>query len=218
MPNAKHAKGGGHPGPRPRTFLAWMKNARPEKVLLLLADGEEETLVVLNRDGRPRYADTISTIETLGAVQVKALNKSGETTGVWELPRPAIAPPPPPGHEPDAADSETVRELKTFAHLLADAHRESKEALVRVVDLQTRHFAEERRAFSSTLLTMDRAMARMQRLSARVRPGDDEDDEPGDGEGDSFMSSLIAPMIQRAVSKEMGAAAPAAEANGKAKP
>ena len=216
-PKSIPRKGGTHPGPRPRTFLSWLKSAQPSKVRLELADGDEKTLVVLERDGRPRYRDTIATCESLGALRVEGLNAEGETVGLWDLPRPDARPQGPSPYAAAEGDTETTRDLKAFAMLLADARRESTDALVRVVDLQTKHFAEERKAFSSTLVSMDRAMQRMQRLTGRYRVASPEDPDEGEpAEGEESLVQALGPMLQQAIASAVAGPGQHPDANGAA--
>jgi hypothetical protein len=189
------------PGPPPRTFMRWLKTTAPVKLKLTLADEEERMLVVLERDGRPRYLETSRAVEALGAVQVEGLSAEGETLNVWTFRAPA---PPDPGYTPRDDDSEDQRLLKTFAHLLADSQREARAALVQVVELQSRHHVEDRKSFASILTSMDRAMGKMQRQVSRVRIATD-DDAAADTEadGDSGFMEMIGPLIQKAVARHV---------------
>ncbi len=110
--------------------------------------------------------------------------------------------------------------LKVFAHLLADSQREARGALVQVVELQVRHFSEERKSMASIMQSMERAMARMQRQVGRFRIATDE--EPGadgaDADTGGFdVMEMLGPLIAKKVRDAVGGhAAPETPKNGAA--
>src|SRR5271169_529448 len=162
---------GPKPGSRTKSFPAWLKAMAPAGLKIETADGDEKIVKVRKGTaGTVKWKELVETVEACGAVKVEALTDKDETVGVWEMPEaPATGEPDGHGYDPAEEDTGDERLLKTFAHLLADAHKLANEGLARVVGIQAQHFAEERKALSTTLLSMDRAMSRMQRISHSTR-------------------------------------------------
>lgn len=189
-------------GPRPKTFARWLRAVKPAKLIVETDDGDQVVKVPLSRVGTPRWKEIVETVASLGATKARAVDDKDAILGVWEFAEVSSAA---PGYTKDVRDTEDERLLKTFAHLLADAHRQSGERLCKVVELQGQHFAEERKAASSAMLSMDRAMQRLARQTARYRiASGDDDGEGGSEQDDSFLKDLVAPMVKRYMGEAMG--------------
>src|SRR5271170_431997 len=133
-------------GPSPESFLGWLRGLRKKsggairKLRVFTEDGEK--LIALQGKG---LESTVKLVEELGATKVEAIDGEGAMLGQWEFVDKAAPDEDEPGFKKDPADTEEERLLKTFAHLLADAHKQSTRQLVEVVGIQSRHFQEERR-------------------------------------------------------------------------
>lgn len=197
----------GRRGPQAKTLRAWLKGL-DAPTHIDVENAEEETVrvkVARDKTGQGRWTDTMSTIDALGPVKLRAFNADSEAIGVWTVPQ--RGDPAPLGHEADSDDDAATRSLKVFAHLLADAHRSSMAALERVVSVQSQHFAEERRAFSNTLVSMERMVSKASRQANRLRGLGEGDDEPSAPEPDALgdmIKEVVVPMVKSLMSKELG--------------
>jgi len=100
--------------------------------------------------------------------------------------------------------------MKTFAHLLADAHKSALEGLRNVVNTQSQHFAEERKAFANTMVAMERLVSKTSRMATRLRTlGLDENDggekEEKEDELLGMVKEVALPLIKGMVQREVGA-------------
>lgn len=219
MSNTKINATHGSRGPRPKTFQRWclqVTRRGAKKFRVTLGDGT--TKLVAHKSA----PDTARRIQDMTALKVEALDDEGAELGAWSFAADELELEPEPGYTKEEGDTEIERTLKTFAHLLADAHRLASHKLVEVVGIQARHFAEERK----NLLAMQLAADRMRRrLPARVRvaePNDgdeeDEEEETTEPQADNFMSDLLQPVIQRMVGQQLASLGTTtkAEANGAA--
>ena len=195
-----------------RTFEGWVssltkRETPPHHFVLELQDGESKMIgLTKSRSGSVLVAECVSTIETFEPVKVEAFSRdevSDEemSLGQWVFPKPVpaeesvtteqqeqsaipILSSPPPGYLPNPDDSEAVRMLKTFTHLLSDAYRSNAEASIslvrhnadanknmldamsRVMEMQANAFARERESIDRTVQTREK-LAKLN--AARVR-------------------------------------------------
>jgi hypothetical protein len=204
------------PGPRPKNLESWLRRmvkVHAEKIRCVLEDGSDRMVKVDTKGQQPRVASLQRAIEALEPAQLQALNADGDVLDVWnivdpdELAERAV-------YAKDDTDTKEERMLKTFALLLAEAHRAANKQLVEVVGIQSASFAEERRHLSGALQASDRLLSKMNKT--RVRVATDDAEEPDEGDS-SFLQSLIGPMLQRMMRDEATKAAAAPAANGNAK-
>jgi hypothetical protein len=203
-------------GSRSKTLGSWLRSIVPAYLMVEDEEGEERKVKVPTaKTGKLKVAQLTETIDSLKPEKATAYDKDGTVLGVWDFPdrKPEL-----PGYTASAADDKETRILKVFAHLLADAHRVAGARLESVVDIQAKNFAEERKAFASTLMSMDRMTQRLGRQVSRLRGGED-DGEGGREEEDTTVSD----MVKQALMSKVGAVmtettpAPGATSNGKAK-
>jgi hypothetical protein len=204
-----------------KSFPKWVRAVDPValRVEYETHEGDPQERVVKirhNKGGHPRHTEAIAAVESFRPLKCEALDENGDTLGVWDWPENYDAGEPtvaivegPPGHTLSGEDSEQERLLKVFAHILADAHKASAEAhrvaldkVAGVVEMQARHFADERKAMASQLLTYDRAFTRMQRdasrpTGVRVAVGDPglEAEEPEEIDADNGTNEVVNTMI-----------------------
>ena len=194
-------------GPKPKSFSGWVYSAAKrgaKRFRVHLADGSEKLVAHKNAP------DTARRIEPMTPTRVEALDDKDAELGQWTFPvEGSDEPDEEPGYTLSDDDSEQERMLKTFAHLLADAHKLSSRQLVEVVSIQSKHFAEERKNLLSLQLASERLFAKRLRLPPRLRVGDPSEDgeagEEGGGEteGDSWLQEMLAPYLQRMVASRI---------------
>jgi hypothetical protein len=136
-------------GPRPTRLVAWLRRmvkAQASRIRIVL-ENETEKMVSVDVKGRvPRVTALLRTIESIpSAERLEALLEDGSLVDVWRLEEGTDGASEVPGYAKDPDDTEPERLLKTFAHLLADAHKQASRQLVEVVALQSSSFAEERK-------------------------------------------------------------------------
>jgi hypothetical protein len=206
-------------GPQPSTFARWVlaaskRGAKRWRVHL----GDGSTKLVAHKNA----TDSARRMLAMQPARVEGLDDADAEVGEWTFPEEADAPDV-PGYLKEEDDTEEERLLKTFAHLLADAHRISSRQLVEVVSIQSRNFAEERKNLLSLQLASERLFAKRLRLPTRLRvagEGDEEgDDDERSGGNDTFMQDLLAPLVERMAGKMGGHVAEsiAGHANGETK-
>lgn len=194
--------------------------------LRLECDEGEKTVTVRKGDkgnrfttGATNWKELAATVEAYHPSRVEALDEGGDVIGVWAFPEPESEPTTiPAAYLAATTDTADVGTLKAFGAMLAEAHKQALNGLVGVVNLQSQHFAEERKAMSSALMNMDRIVQRSSRIAGRkVRVADpdeeddDRDEEPADTNG-AFVTELVTSMLKKQVAD---ATAPAT--NGAAK-
>lgn len=207
----------GKRGPRAKTFLSWLRSSAPARLKVETDEGEEHVVeVTTNKVGSPRWRDTEASVASLSPKRVHAMNDKGSILGVWNFAEAPAASADAPGYAPTASDSPESTMLKTFAHLLADAYKDQKNGFVAVIESMTKQASEDRKAFASTLTTMDRTMQRLARARYRVADAGDaaDENEPAD---DGGLAAVLGPIIQEGLRKHVGGAAAAEppKANGK---
>lgn len=212
------AKPGNMPrGPAPQSFGAWVRACARKgcRRFRVQTDSKEPKVVALKNANV-----TARLIETLEPLSVEALDDEGAILRVWEFAD--SSEPASPGYVKDDGDTEDERVLKTFAHLLADAHKEASKQLVQVVTIQSAHFAEERRSLMGLRTMNERLMAALSKKTARIRiaPPSADGEEPlvEEETDDSFLQELLRPMLMK-MAKTMASeeTATAAPQNGAAK-
>lgn len=196
----------GRRGPRPQTFAKWLRSLHAAKLSCETDDGEKIVKVPTNRAGAQRIADAVDTVGKLHPSRCSALAEDGDVLGVWEFEEPRAE--PAPGYTKDDKDTEEERLLKTFAHLLADAHKEASKAFVDAMRQMAQSFGDERKASASAMMAMDRTMQRLQRTTARFRIATPEGDDEPDEEPDTFLKDMLGPIVQRMVRDQVSGEAP----------
>jgi hypothetical protein len=206
----------GKRGPHPKTLRTWLRSLNPSTLTCETADEDKSVRVPRTGKGVGRWGELVDTLQSIGATRIEAVGDEGEVLGVWTEPAAIDAP---AGFAKDAADTEDERLLKSFAHMLSDAHKTALGALERVVDIQAKNFAEERKAFASTMQSMDRAMQRMARSTARYRiASGGEANEGGEDEGETqnaFVQELIESFVKGKARAAAADAGDEAAVNGK---
>lgn len=201
------------PGPRPQSVERWLRRVIKDGAVKVrcATDEGDKTLKVESKNSKPRVLHLLRTLEALAPTKLEALNADGDVLDVWEVPEEDVAV---PGYTKEDDDTKDERMLKTFAHLLADAHRQATKQLVEVVSIQSSAFGEERKHTSIAMAATERIVRRLQNGASRIRVATEEGEEGGD---ENFMAQLLGPLLQNAVREEVSrnvpAAAPAA-ANG----
>jgi hypothetical protein len=207
---------------KPRNFVAWLRGRGPQLASLKVtvrADDSEKT-VSLHKGGKGAQscAFTAKTVLALEPSKAEALDAEGSILGIFEFPDPEGDELEAPGYTHDPEDTNEERLLKTFAHLLADAHRTAINATASVVKIQAEHFAEERKGLQSSLYTLERMMQRSIRGN-RVRvasASDVEDDEPEDDSAfQGMLQQVLQGMAKKAVTQVIDAPASEGPVNGK---
>lgn len=211
--NSEH----GARGPAPKTFERWTAQANKrgaKRFKLMFADGT--TKLVAHKSA----PDSAKRIEAMRPVRVEALDEKDAELGAWTFPEEEPEPEE-PGYTKAEDDTEPERLLKTFAHLLADAHRQANRQLVETVSIQSRNFAEERKNLLSLQLASERLLAkRMRGGFSRVRVAEDGEGEGEEGEEqDNWLQEMLSPLLQRMVARHVadgtnGATATNGVANG----
>jgi hypothetical protein len=202
-------------GPQPQTFERWVLAAArrgAKRFRVHLADGSQKLVA------HKSAVDSAKRMTAMAPVKAEAIDDKDAEIGEWTFPEVEGEEPEVPGYLKEEDDTEPERLLKTFAHLLADAHRLSSKQLVEVVSIQSKHFSEERRNLLSQQLANERLMAKRLRLPARLRIAEgegegEEETEPEETENDNFLTELLTPLIKRVVASKM-ADGVAAVANG----
>jgi hypothetical protein len=205
-------------GPAPKTFGRWVAAVAKrgaKRFRVVLEDGHTKLVAHKNAP------DTAKRIEAMSAVSVEAIDDGEAELGAWAFPVEEGELEPEPGYVKTDDDSEDERLLKTFAHLLADAHRYSSKQLVEVVSVQSRNFAEERKNLLMLQQLQERLLAKRLKLPPRLRVSEGEgEDEPEaeEPEDDTFLRDLLMPMAQRMAAKAIAdvAGEGAAAVNGAA--
>lgn len=170
---------------KPRSFALWLRKLKGASMLVVQTPaGEKKVPLDPQRGGSRVFAYAARTVIGLQGTSVEALDAEGNTLGVFEIPDPdgdADIEGELPGYTPDPGDSDEVALLKTFAHLLSDAHKQANKQLVDTVGLITGHFTEDRANARKTIEAQERAMSRLARGSrVRVATGDEEEDPDGE--------------------------------------
>ena len=193
-------------GPAPRTFKSWCvsvgrKGCRKFRVKV---EGQREPSIVAFSTG----AGSARTIEKMGALSVEALDDDGAILRIWQFKEVEALEPEAPGYLKEEGDTEDERLLKTFAHLLADAHRTAVRELREVVNIQASSFSEERKQLTALRMLNDKLLATLARRTrfrvATTGPedvGEGEEDGSEADEKDDFMADLLRPMLQQMVAK-----------------
>lgn len=199
-------------GPAPSTFDRWVLSVSKRGAVRFRAELADRSIKLVAHKNAP---DSARRMLAMAPMRVEAIDDKDAELGEWTFPQ-ASDEPQEPGYIKDEEDSEPERLLKTFAHLLADAHRLSSRQLVEVVQIQSNHFAEERKNLLALQLANERLLAKRLKLPPRMRVlGEGETEEPeGEGEpdeDDSFLTDLLKPMLHRMAGKMV---ADAAGANG----
>lgn len=195
-------------GPQPKTFDRWVASTSKrgaKRYRVHLGDGTSKLVAHKNAP------DTARRIEAMAAARVEALDDENAELGEWTFAEGEhLEEEPEPGYLKNDDDGPEERLLKTFAHLLADAHRLSSRQLVEVVGIQAKHFAEERKNMLSLQLTSERLMAKRFRGTPRLRVAADgeevEEGQEGGEEGDTFLHDLLGPLVQRYVAQQVSGA------------
>lgn len=198
-------------GPQPKTFARWVAAVAKrgaKRFRVKLEDGNSKLV------GHKNAPDTAKRIEAMGPVSVEAIDEAEAELGAWVFPLDGEEEEPEPGYIINDDDSDDQRLLKTFAHLLADAHRYSSKQLVEVVGVQSRNFAEERKNLLQLQQLNERLLSKRLK-TPRLRVSEDGSDTPeeveADDENDSFLQELLKPMVQRMAMRMIGGGeAPAA--------
>ncbi len=182
-------------------------------------DDGPRTVEVLRKGSKVWLQKTASLIEDLKPTRFEICDEAGNTIGVWDAEKEAEKP---AGYEKEPGDTNDERLLKTFAHLLADAYKDSKQGMLEIVQTQAEVFKADRESTTRSLTAMEHALRRLMSQAQRVRSGiEAPDDEGGEGE-DDFMSKIMGPMLQRMVRQEVAGtgkngappAKPAGDADG----
>jgi hypothetical protein len=191
-------------GPQPATFERWVAAAAKrgaKRFRVHLGDGGEKLVAHKNAP------DSTKRMLAMTPLRVEAIDDKDAELGEWSFPEVELEDQV-PGYLKEEGDTEDERVLKTFAHLLADAHRIASRQLVEVVATQSRYFAEERKNLLQLQLTSERLLAKRLRGMPRLRvAGEGDETEPdgeGEGENDTFLQELLAPLVQRMAAR-MGA-------------
>jgi hypothetical protein len=209
-------------GPAPATFERWVSSASKRGAKRFRVHlGDSTTKLVAHKNA----PDSARRMTAMSPLRVEALDEKEAELGEWVFPEAAddTVEEPAPGYLKEAGDTEDERLLKTFAHLLADAHRLASRQLVEVVSIQSKHFAEERKNYAALNLAHERLVQKRLRgvgfPRVRVAEGEeDEGDEAAEGGEDTFLRDLLAPYLQREITRHMGGESAAANgANGAAK-
>lgn len=221
-------------GPKPATLPRWVLRqvqAGAKRFAARMPDGSVRLLAHKNAP------DTAKRAELMKPIALEALDKDGCELGIWTFPEPEDVTAPSteevPGYLKEEGDTPDERLLKTFAHLIADAHKLASQQLVATVGIQSKHFSEERQNLLKAQLINERLLMRRLRGHHRYRIAEDgaEGDEGADegeaaeasGDDDGFLKELLQPLIAKYVAKAGGqvaesiGAGAAAHANGAAK-
>jgi hypothetical protein len=203
-------------GPQPKNLDTWLRRACRNGAVKLVCtpdDGPARTVQVKNKGARgPNLIVALRAVESLSPVKVEGLDAEGALLDTWEAPDPDAE--TTPGYAKDDADTPEERMLKTFAHLLADAHKTSARQLVEVVGIQSRTFQEERRHMAAQLAATER-LARIRAGVPRVRVSEGTEDEAPE-EGDDFMTTVVGPLMQGYLQRQVATPAAAPKTNGAA--
>jgi hypothetical protein len=158
----------------------WLKSLSPKTLGLEKPDGDVLSYLVPRfSTGKIRLADCERDIERFQAVRLEARDKDGNVLGVYDIPRADPQPDAkaadtapkegPPGYAYDAADTREERLLKTFAHLLADAHSKANAQLVTTVGLISQSAATQAASQQAAMDHMEKAIRSLERQNARFR-------------------------------------------------
>ena len=164
-------------------------------------EGKKEPVIVAFSSG----AGSARTIEKLYPQSVEALDEEGSIIRVWEF-KERDNFDPEPGYTKEEGDTEDERLLKTFAHLIADAHRMANKQLVEVVSIQSKSFEEERRQLSALRMLNDKllsSLARRSRIRVATTPEeiDAEEAEDAADEKEDFLAELLQPLLKNVIGK-----------------
>ncbi len=196
-------------GPRPQSLESWLRRQCKQGAARFRCTTDEGAKLVRVAQKGKRGPDTVSALRAVTALdpgRVEALSDEGEVLDVFDVPDPDEGTEL-PGYTKEDDDTKEERLLKTFAHLLADAHKVSARQLVEVVSLQSHGFQEERRHMHGALAATDRLLRRMSNPRVRVSTEPGEEGE-GEGEGgDNFMATILGPLLQRMVRQEIAGGA-----------
>jgi hypothetical protein len=207
------------PGPRPKTLDSWVRRVCRNGAARLRCTTDEGSKLVRVASKGKRGPDIVSALRAVVALdpgKVEALDADGDVLDVFDVPDPDEL--ETPGYVKDDADSKEERMLKTFAHLLADAHKISSRQLVEVVSLQSHGYQEERRHLHGALAASDRLLRRMSNPRVRIATDDEGEGEPREAAegGDDFLAQMMGPILKRMMQEELSGAAAKPAANGTA--
>lgn len=219
-PTARPAKGRGSRGPKPKNFHTWVKSRiNAGAVAFKVATEEDDRVVKVDpKGGHFKYRQVTATVLDLSPERVEAIGKDEDLLGVWMF-EPEPEPADTSGHAHSPEDSENERMLKTFAHLLSDAYKTSLDGIQKVVQTQSQYFTEERKHMANALQTERLRLARLAKVTGRVRvsaASDLEDDEDETEASNEMFAQMMMPMFQKMMQERMGEAMGQA-ANGAAK-
>lgn len=182
----------------PRHFSKWLKLHPGLASLKCMTEDGSERSVKLHNGGKgvQALAMTARTVEKLGPSRVEALDDKGAVLGVFDFPPPAeLDAPASPGYAPSESDTAEQSLLKTFAHLIADAHHASNKRLVETVDIISRNHAEERKQATLVIASVQRENERLRRSRMRIAVSDEGEDAATEGDdGAAELVELLKPM------------------------
>ena len=192
------------PGPRAQSFIKWLRSVNKGgacKKLRVFCDDGEKMVVCKTAPA------TVKLVEGMNPSSVEALDGDGTLLGEWSFADPnEEAKDEEHGYDLKEGDNDQVRMMKTFAHLIADAHKVAVQRVVDVVKIQSEHFSEERKSMVSLRMQVERQSALLQKLQAkalRLRVATDENED----EDENFLQDLIAPIIAKNLAAQAQAAA-----------
>lgn len=203
------------PGSRTKSFLRWLRAKTPASLRLETDEDGERTLKIKLTDNPKAIEQTVLAYEPS---RCEAFDEHGNALGLWTFAEPeddasALPASIHPAFVKSEGDSDSTGVLKAFGAMIAEAHKAALQGLVGVVNLQSQHFAEERKAMSAALMNMDRIVQKAERL-ARATPrfrvaedgGEGEETEPAENDDTAFVTELV----KAALRKQEPAPAPSA--------
>jgi hypothetical protein len=199
------------PGPEPRTLESWVKrigrdHKGPKRLQLTCEDGKER---VVKFTTAPK---TIAIIQALHASRIEAIDAEGTILAQWDSPDPDTTPPEPAGYLKEPSDSDDERLLKTFAHLVADAHKAGNARLVEVIRIQAEAFGQDRKDLMTLRVQNEKllgALARKGGPRVRIATEGEDGETEGASSDDAWLGEFLGPLVQRYMASQM-----APQANG----
>lgn len=198
--------------PQLSPFFHLLRPFRAKAFTIKLETDDGPRVVEVQRKGTKVWLQkTASLVEDLKPTRFEICDEAGNTIAVWDAEK---ADKVPVGYDKESDDTADERLLKTLAHLVADAYRDSKQGMLEVVQLQSEVFKADREAMSRSLTSMEHALRRLLSQAQRVRSGVDTTDGEDDADGDDFIGKMFEGYMKRqatqAAGKRTNGAAPAA--------
>jgi hypothetical protein len=164
--------------------------AKAHSIKLETEDGPR--VVEVQRKGtKVALQKTAGLVEDLKPSRFEIHDEAGNVIAVWDAEKAAEKP---AGYEKDDDDTSDERLLKTFAHLIADAYRDSKQGMLEIVQTQGEVFKADREATTRSLQAMEHALRRLMSQAQRQRSGVEPD---ASEEEDDFIGKMMEGWMKR---------------------